>query len=59
MPATSQLDDETLGGYINYSVIIEATRYLGGELKGLDIRYNPKPPSLPTLTGAAQGEVVA
>jgi len=34
-------DDETLGGYINYSSLIEPICRLTGELKGLTIRYSP------------------
>ena len=56
MPATSEFDDETLGGYVNYSAIIEPTRYLEGKLKGLDIRYDPSSPSLPTLADEAQAD---
>jgi len=44
-------DDETLGGNIDYSSLIEPTRSLTGELEGLDIRYNP--PSSPPA-GAVQ-----
>ena len=34
-------DDETLGGHVDYSAVIEPTRYLKGELEGLIIRYDP------------------
>ena len=40
-------DDETLGGHINYSTVIEPTRRLAGELKGLIIRYDPSSPTAP------------
>ncbi|KAF9644498.1 hypothetical protein BDM02DRAFT_3272377 [Thelephora ganbajun] len=39
-PAPIPFDDETLGGYVDYSAIIEPTRYLKGELEGLMIRYD-------------------
>jgi len=35
-------DDETLGGNIDYSSLIEPAHHLTGELKGLAIRYNPE-----------------
>lgn len=35
-------DDETLGGWIDYLTLIESTRNLTGELKGLIIRYDPR-----------------
>jgi hypothetical protein len=41
IPTPTPFDDETLGGYVNYSAIIEPTRRLEGELKGLVIRYDP------------------
>ena len=43
-------DDETLGGNIDYSSLIEPARSLKGELEDLIIRYNPEPsqPSTPT-----------
>ena len=47
------LDDETLGGWVNYPAIIEPIRHLENELEGLTIRYEPTSPSLPTPTGAA------
>jgi hypothetical protein len=34
-------DDETLGGYVDYSTIIEPVRDLKGDLEGLVIRYDP------------------
>ena len=45
-------DDETLGGYINYSTIIEPICRLEGKLEGLVIRYDPTSSPLPTPTGA-------
>ena len=33
-------DDVTLDGHVDYSTVIEPTRYLKGELKGLVIRYD-------------------
>ena len=35
-------DDETLGGRVDYSTVIEPTRTLKGELEGLIIRYDTK-----------------
>ena len=51
-PTPVPFDEETLGGYVNYSAIIEPTRELEGDLKGLTIRYDL--PSSPLPTGAAQ-----
>ena len=45
-------DDETLGGCVDYSILIEGSRHMEGELKGLVIRYEPPPCSLRTSTGA-------
>ena len=55
-PTLVPFDDETLGGYVDYPAIVEPARRLGGELKGLVIRYNitPSPPSTPT--GAVQAD---
>ena len=53
-PVPVPLDDETLGGCVNYLAIIEPTRHLENELEGLTIRYEPTSPPLPTQTGAAQ-----
>ena len=39
-------DDETLGGHISYSSLIEPVRQLKGGLEGLIIRYNPPPSPL-------------
>ena len=48
-------DDETLDGNIDYSIFIDPVRWLGGDLEGLVIRYDPKTtPS--TSTGATRGE---
>jgi len=40
---TPTFDDETLGGYIHYSALIDPVRHLEleGKLKGLIIRYDP------------------
>ena len=51
-PTPVPFDEETLGGYVDYSAIIEPTRELEGDLKGLTIRYDL--PSSPLPTGAAQ-----
>jgi len=45
-------DDETLGGCVDYSSIIEPTSQLTGELKGLIIRYDPTSPPPPTARSA-------
>jgi len=55
-PAPVPFDNKTLGGHVDYSSIIEPTRYLKGELEGLIIRYDTTPPPLPTLTGAVQAD---
>ena len=47
-------DDETLGGNINYSSLIEPTRRLPGKLSGLKIRYNPPSSPPPTPAGVVQ-----
>ena len=46
-------DDETLGGRVDYSTVIEPTRSLRGVLKGLVIRYDTASPPLPIPAGAA------
>ena len=46
-------DNETLGGNIDYSSLIESVRSLKGELEGLIIRYNPESSQPSTPTGAA------
>lgn len=38
-----QYDDETFGGYIDYSTFIEGARRMTGELEGLVVRYDPSP----------------
>jgi len=43
-PAPVPFDDETLGGHVDYSSIIESTRYLQGELEGLIIHYDTTSP---------------
>ena len=43
-------DNETLGGYVDYSTLIDPVRGLEGELEGLIIRYDP---SLSTSTAQA------
>ena len=45
-------DDETLGGRVDYSSIIEPTSQLTGELEGLVIRYDPTSPPPPTPRSA-------
>jgi len=38
---TSQFDNETLGGHVCYSALIDSVRDLGGKLEGLIVRYDP------------------
>jgi len=45
-------DDETLGGYVDYSALINPVRSLTGKLEGLVIRYDPPPPPPLVPTGA-------
>ena len=40
VPTPAPFDDGTLGGNVDYSTVIEPTRYLEGELNGLIIRYD-------------------
>jgi hypothetical protein len=47
-------DDETMGGYVQYSSFIEPVRYLKGELKGLIVRYDPSRSQIGALTGTAE-----
>jgi len=52
---TIQFDDETLGGFVTHTTILEAVPYLKGALKGLAIR-DPKLSPVPassTSAGAA------
>jgi len=53
-PKSTTFDDETLGGLVNYSTLIEPTRFLSGELDGLTIRYDRGPPPLSTPTSGVQ-----
>ena len=46
-------DQETLGGRLDYSSLIEPARSLEGELEGLIVRYDPKPSQPSTPTGEA------
>ena len=50
---TPEFDDETLGGHVHYSALIDPVRKLGGELKGLIIHYDP---SLSASTGLAKAD---
>ena len=52
-PTTVPFDDETLGGYVDYSAIIEPTRYLKGGLQGLDIHYDITPSPVPATQASA------
>ena len=47
-------DEETLGGYVNYSALTDPARNLKGKLKGLVVRYRSQSPPLPTSTGAVK-----
>jgi hypothetical protein len=47
-------DDETLGGHVTYSALIQPARHLTGALEGLAIRYDPPSPLPPSSTGVAQ-----
>jgi serine/threonine protein kinase len=47
LEAAPEFDDETLGGRVDYSALIDPVRRMKGELEGLIIRYDP---SLPTPT---------
>jgi len=47
-------DEETLGGYVDYSALTNPARNLKGKLKGLVIRYRSQSPPLPTPTGAVK-----
>ena len=40
---TLMFDDETLGGHVDYSALIDPVRRLKGNLEGLIIRYDPPP----------------
>ena len=40
--AMPQFDEETLGGHIYYSTLVDPARGLEGKLKGLVVRYKPK-----------------
>ena len=53
---TVSFDDETLGGHISYSSLIDPVPRLTGELQGLVIRYNPPPPPLASV-GATSANV--
>ena len=39
-PTPDPFDDETLGGNVTYSTVIDPARYLRGELEGLIVRYD-------------------
>jgi len=47
-------DNETLGGHVTYSALIQSARRLTGVLEGLVIRYNPLLPRPASSTGATQ-----
>ena len=39
--APAAFDNETLGGHVTYSALVQPARHLKGELEGLIIRYDP------------------
>ena len=47
-------DDETLGGYVTYSTLIQTARNLAGKLRGLAIRYDPLRTSSSVVTNAVR-----
>ena len=49
-------DDETLGGKIDYSSLIEPIPYLKGELEKLDVRYKGPSPATSTPAGAVSAD---
>ena len=49
-------DDETLGGKIDYSSLIEPISHLKGELKKLDVRYKGPSPATSTPAGAVSAD---
>ena len=55
-PTSTPFDNETLGGHVDYSIIVESTRNLKGQLEGLIVRYNPTPPPLLSPIGAVQAD---
>jgi len=40
--AVPQFDEETLGGHVNYSTLVDSASKLKGKLKGLVVRYRPR-----------------
>ena len=48
-------DEETLGGHVTYSALINPARRLRGELKGLMVRYDPPPSPPPGVHAQAVG----
>ena len=51
-PFPVPFDNETLGGHVDYSSIVQSTRYLKGELGGLVVRYETPLPPVPAPTSA-------
>ena len=52
-----QFDDETLGGRVSYSTLIDPARHLRGKLEGLIVRYESQSASLNMAsTGATQAD---
>lgn len=50
-----EFDEETLGGHLTYSVLVNPARHLTGKLKGLVVRYDPPPPPPPTSIAQTVG----
>jgi hypothetical protein len=55
-PTLASFDEETLGGYIIYSDIIDSARSLKGKLAGLIVRYDPPTTTTPALSPSAQAD---
>ena len=51
---TAPFDDETLGGHVTYSAIVQSASCLAGELEELVIRYHSSEGPALTSTGATQ-----
>ena len=51
---TAPFDDETLGGHVTYSAIVQSSSCLAGELEGLVIRYHSPEGSALTSADAIQ-----
>jgi hypothetical protein len=54
--APAPFDNETLGGHVTYSALIQPARHLRGELEGLIVRYDPTSLPPPYSTGVTQAD---